>query len=262
MLDKKEIKAAILLGLLTVVFAFIFWLSNRFIDINSNSGFITISIFLVYSILTLWIGSYIKESTNKILKILVIIISFPFLVVFLILKFSHPFIAVILNLIYYLFFSLIIPASAILILKKLELVNISYEIGVFIVLTISTIVSVSMNKYLMKFINKYSPAIKKDSKSEDNIEIIKLVEYLFTPNNVRFTIYLLYFVYLIILSIKYLENESLFKTASTDMAILQAFLVFLAYDSIRINSRDIKALPSVILRAILKIQTHDNSKEK
>lgn len=261
MLDKKEIKASVLLGLLTVVFVFIFWLSNSFIDINSKSGFIIILLFLVYSILTFWIGSYIKESTNKILKILIIIISLPVLVIFFILKFSHPFIAVILNLIYYLFFSLIIPIGAIFILKKLNFANISYEIGVFIVLTVGTIVSVSMNKYLMKLIYRYSHAIKKDSKSEDNIEIIKLVEYLFTPNNVRFTIYLLYFVYLVVFSIKYLENESLFKTALTDIAILQAFLVFLAYDSIRVNSKDIKALPSVILKAILKIQTHDNSKE-
>lgn len=58
-------------------------------------------------------------------------------------------------------------------------------------------------------------------------------------------------------SVAYLRGESVYNNKLLDNSILQAFLVFLAYDSIRINSKDIKLLPSIILSRFWRAFTYD-----
>lgn len=61
-------------------------------------------------------------------------------------------------------------------------------------------------------------------------------------------------------SVAYLRGESVYNNKLLDNSVLQAFLVFLAYDSIRINSKDIKLLPSKILSRFLRVFIYDEIK--
>lgn len=122
------------------------------------------------------------------------------------------------------------------------------------------------NKYILKFILKHSPAFTNDRNGKATIEMKELTKYIFNPNNVRFLIYFLYFIFMLFFSVFYLRGESVYNNKLLDNSILQAFLVFLAYDSIRINSKDIKLLPSIILsrfwRAFTDNETINEDEQK
>lgn len=131
----------------------------------------------------------------------------------------------------------------------------------FLMLTTVSIILVGLNKYLLRFVLRYSPVFTQNKGRNDTLELIKLTEYIFNPNNIRFIIYLLYFIFLFFFSLSYLDERSVFENKLLDNAILQAFLVFLAYDSIRINSKDIKLLPSIILARMWNIFKYDATEE-
>ena len=209
-------------------------------------------------VLSFRIGSLENKTTNKFLKWLIYIFSAPMAVVYFILKFSMPFMTLILNSLLYLTISLA-PVLLIGLLNKTKIILISHEELVFWSLTIATIISIQFNKYILKFILRHSLAFTINRNGKDTIELKKMTKYIFNPDNIRFLIYLLYFIFMLFYSVKHLRGESINNYKLLDNSILQAFLVFLAYDSIRINSKDIKLLPSIILIRLLRAYTHEET---
>ena len=141
-----------------------------------------------------------------------------------------------------------------------EVVELTKENYLFITVTFSSIFSILLHKRIIKFFN--TTLLLGISKSTNKIELKKLNEYIFAPQNIRFFIYSIYFGFLSIYSYSHLVNKSLFNTEIIDDAIMQAFLVFLAFDSLRINSNKIKFLPTIILERILKSSIYDEEQEK
>lgn len=259
-MDKKEKKAGIILAIVAVIFIAIFAVSMKFIDLNSKKGLIIFFSFLLYLPLAFWIGSLTNKKTNKIIKVLIYLFCSPLAVIYVVLKFSYPFISICMNFIFYIVVAFI-PTLIIGYLDKLNIIDISYEKLMFLMLTTVSIILVALNKYLLKFVLRYSPVFTKNEGRKDTLELIKLTEYIFNPNNIRFVIYLLYFIFLFLFSLAHLDEKFIFENKLLDNAILQAFLVFLAYDSIRINSKNIKLLPSIILNRMWNVFKYDVTEE-
>ena len=263
-MEKKEKKAGIILIIGFIIFILIFVIPVHFINLNSKSGLYVFLSFIVYMLLSFWIGSLENKTTNKFLKWLIYIFTAPMAVVYFVLKYSMPFVTVILNFILYVTISFS-PVLLIGFLNKTKIILISHEEFIFWSLTIATIMSVTCNKYILKFILKHSPAFTNNRNGKDTIELKELTKYIFIPNNIRFLIYFIYFIFLLFFSVAYLRGESINNNKLLDNSILQAFLVFLAYDSIRINSKEIKLLPSIILSRFWRAFTYDetiNEKEQ
>ena len=215
-------------------------------------------------LLSFWIGSLGNKTTNKFLKWLINIFTVPMAVIYIVLKYSMSYMTVILNFILYVAISFI-PVSLIGFLNKTKIILIAHEEFIFWSLTIATIISVMCNKYILKIILKHSPAFTNNRHGKDTIELKELTKYILNPNNIRFLIYFLYFIFLLFFSVAYLRGESINNNKLLDNSILQAFLVFLAYDSIRINSKEIKLSPSLILSRFWRVFTYDetlNDEEK
>lgn len=258
-MEKKEKKAGVILIIGFIIFILIFVIPVHFIDLNSKNGIYLLLLFFGYLVLSFWIGSLENKTTNRFLKWLIYIFTAPMAVIYFVLKFGLPFMTVILNFILYLILSFV-PVLFIGFLNKTKIILISHEEFIFWSLTIATIISVTCNKYILKFIIKHSPAFTNNRHGKDTIELKELTKYIFNPNNIRFLIYFLYFIFMLFFSVAYLRGESVYSNKLLDNSILQAFLVFLAYDSIRINSKDLKLLPSKILSKFLRVFTYDETK--
>lgn len=196
---------------------------------------------------------YINSKTrSKYVKLLCLVIIWPFIVIIGSLKFSIPIIAIIL----YLFFYEIIVSIPILSMNKInefhEICSMTKETKIFLFLTYFSIISVVFNKQLIRLINKlFSIWWKYDSSESEMSRIKEMAEYIISPQNLRFLIYSSYFIYLCIFSFNYLENISSFVNKSVYTAIMQSFITFLAFDSLRTNSTEVKFLPSILLDKLL-----------
>ena len=78
-------------------------------------------------------------------------------------------------------------------------------------------------------------------------KVKELIHYIFTLNNIRFCIYTIYFIFMIIYSVKYLESD----TNNELNAILQSFLTYLAFDNIIINTKNISLSPVEFLKKMI-----------
>jgi len=255
---KFETQAGLVLLILVIIWILLAWLISNSIDINGKSGLVAILGFVIYIIFFIVISAISKKHPTKIFIVIQMVLFVPLII----LKFMRPYMAILLHSILYVFFSTILPCFFIILTDYFKVIDVSYENKIFLIFAFGSIISVQFNKFLIKLIFNISLAIKKNSKNIDNLEIIRLTNYLFKPNNIRFFIYLMYLVFMLIYSIKYLDNKSLFDLKSVDTAIMQAFLVFLAFDSLRINSKDISILPSVILRKVISILTFNDDSKK
>lgn len=242
---KKEVRALIILVGIIVLSIVIIYVFSKSLE--------RIGIFLIgYMIFFICFSLLSSKFSNKFIKVVNLIFSFPFMIIYVVLKFSMPFSSTILHgfifLVIVLFFPIVFMKSN----SYFEFQELSKENYIFITLTFSSIVSNVFYKWIIKLVFKLSPIGLNDSQKTEKIKLKELIEYLITPQNIRFLIYSLYFIYMCIFSFKFLERKSFFETESVDTAIMQAFLTFLAFDSLRINSKEIKVLPSMVLTKILE----------
>lgn len=113
--------------------------------------------------------------------------------------------------------------------------------------TISVFIAVLFNFQLRKLIYKISPARFKDSKSLKPYELDKLTDYILSENNIRFVIYGIYFLLLLVFNyIEFEENDK--YNLETNKAILQSFVTFIALDRALTLLRDLEFKPSDFLK--------------
>lgn len=242
---KKEIKAGIiLLGLimLSTILTYLFSLTTEKIGI-----FLLGYLFLF--VITNIVSSKIE---NKSIKILFEVIASPMAIFYFIGKFYLPVSTIILHSIIYVLVVTFLPLIFIKTNNYFEILNISSENYIFITLTFASIFSILFHKQIIEFVYIVSPMGANKSNNTEKLKLKELTEYVITPQNIRFSLYSLYFVYLCIFSIKYLDQKSFFETELVDGAIMQAFIVFLAFDSLIANSKEVKLLPSILLKKILE----------
>ena len=81
---------------------------------------------------------------------------------------------------------------------------------------------------------------------------------LFKKNNINFIIYFAYFVFLTIHGFLQIHFNMPLINTEIDNAILNAFLVFIAYSNMRKKSEEIEIEPKPLLEKMLKLMTiHD-----
>lgn len=250
-MDKKEIIASVVLFIGTVLFCILMFLLVKYVDINSGQPVSIIIVFLCYSLFVLWIGNKVGNSNNKYLKSIIYTLSAPVAISILLLKLIGPFMIITMGIIIYILSAIIIPLILNIIINGEN--SIFTALGIFIFCTLSTFIAILFNKTILKNIIKWHPAIKSTNSKKENDQIIELINYIFNINNIRFFIYLAYFIFIIMFSIKTINDKSVLDNERSDYAIMQAFLVFLAFDNLRINSKNVKWVASDLLNKFTKI---------
>lgn len=182
-------------------------------------------------------NKYIKLVV-KLLGITVLIILFPFRVIVAI----SPILMAILA---YLGYSFIIP---IIIGFAFQFFGVKEEIIRFMYLSLTPIIAVAFHKSISHILIKNIQASLKGFGKRNKKISVEVIKYLLNVDNIRFLIYLSYFIFLIVFSFK--SIDSYLQEELTDFVILQAFLVFLAFDNIRINSKGIVFSPPKLLNQV------------
>lgn len=259
-MKNKEINALVFLLLGFAVFCLIMYGLVKYIDFSGAKMALALIAFFTYSFLALWIGNKFNNTRNKFFKIFIFVLSTPIAALILLLKLLGPFMIISMGFIMYLFCSISMQVVIIYIINGIK--EIPIEMTTFILFSSSSIIAVAFHQNILNFINKYHPAVQKGYLVEQNKKVVDLIKYLFNINNVRFVIYLLYFIFIIVFSIKTLDNRTVLNNEIIDYAVMQAFLVFLAFDNIRINSKEVKILASKLLEKLILVILADNPKDK
>jgi len=202
---------------------------------------------VVYFILMSIIAYFDRKFDNRFLKLINLFLSIPLALVYIISDITIPVITLLMHTLYFFSLAFMFPTGLILINHAFKIIEISKGSQVFVVLTIGALESVVLYKYIIRLVYNFSPIKVNNSEKYEKYKLKELTEYILTPQNIKFIFYSLYFIYLIVFSIMYLEKKNFFISQSIDFAVLQAFLVFLAFDSLVTNSKEIRVLPSKLL---------------
>jgi hypothetical protein len=213
----------------------------------SKGMIVTMIVIVVYFFLLNILSYFERKFDNRILKIINLFLSVPLALVFIIGDITIPVITLLMHTIYFFTLAFMFPIGLILINHAFKIIDLSKGTQVFVALTIGALESVVLYKYIIRLVYSFSPIKVNNSEKYEKFKLKELTEYLLTPKNIKFIFYTLYFIYLIIFSIMYLENKIFFISQTIDFAVLQAFLVFLAFDSLVTNSKEIRVIPTKLL---------------
>ncbi|MHA7607885.1 hypothetical protein ACV0BM_003380 [Elizabethkingia meningoseptica] len=244
----KEIKALLIFGILGLLVAgFIFILA--YFKIEYYFYFSFIAYILICMILTVLSDRLKSTLLKKVIQIILI----PGNLILSIGTVLIPFGFILIHLFYYFGIPILIP---IILLELLDFFKITFienqETKLYIKFTSTVFIAVLFNYQLRKIIYKISPARINTSKKLKPYELDKLTDYLLSENNVRFLIYSLYVVLLIIVNFENFENKSLSKSLITDKSILQSFVTFIAFDRALALLKQLEFKPSDFLNKIIK----------
>lgn len=250
--QRTEVKAGIVLMLFVIIAILVFSTFTLGMD---KLGSPVLFIVLAYFFLVFVMKYCYSKWPSGILKVFCLIVSFPLDIVGLFAVFTGSTVRLLSNIIFYFLFSIMIPAGLIIVLNMFSILVLSQNTMLFLLLTFGSIISITFNKLLLRYVYILMPLSEKMS---DNIEVYRApTEYVIKPDNIRFLIYAFYFIYLFIYSLKLIEEKTIFSSFSRDNAIMQAFVVFLAYESLRFNSKDLKIRASHLLSKIIATFTVD-----
>jgi hypothetical protein len=244
-MDKKsETKAGIiLLGIITI---------SIFIFVGITYSFEKLGkILLIYGLLLFIVLILYSNFRNKTIEKLASVVAFPFRILSLFFSISMPVIALLFHVFLYFMLPIIVPQLFMIINEHFKFIELSSENNLYITLTLASLISIIFYKWILKIVYILSPSRVNTSLKIKIYKLKDLTEYILTPQNIRFIIYSLYFVYLCVFSINLLGRKSFLDTPLKDTAVMQAFLTFLAFDSLRINSKEVRVLPTILLQKLL-----------
>ena len=176
-----------------------------------------------------------KRGKSKVMRIVSRFVSMPVQIVFLLVALAQPFITIVGSYFFVALFAFGFPA--------LILIGLTYscnwgllpETIAFIVLSGGTILCA--NSYRMtKWIIKRTPLRNMDNHRYEGYRE-KLAFYVIHPSNVIFLIYCLYFVFLLATGFIQIQNDGNLLPGGYDVAVLKAFLVFIAFTNMRTKAK-------------------------
>lgn len=186
----------------------------------------------------------------------------PIIAVVTLILFFVPFMVIQIHLMYYILIAISIPGIFYLIDKFFNITSITTQLHIYIILTFSVIVSTIFNYQIKHIVYIFSPFRIYYSKKLKKYKFKELTDYLISENNIRFMIYLSYFIYLLIFNIFNLQNQNLYNDPLIDKAVLQSFITFISFDSVLRNFKNLEFKPSEMLKKILNSITGDKEEQK
>ena len=124
----------------------------------------------------------------------------------------------------------------------------------FIVIALGSVLSSTYS--VTKWIIRYSP-LKNWGNHDYESHREQLAFYLARPSNMVFILYLLYFVLLAVSGYMFIQNGEYLISESFDMAVLKAFLVYIAYTNMRVKAKETEVEAKVLLERISGLFVHD-----
>ena len=182
------------------------------------------------------------------------IVSLPIVFLYLLTALVQPFITVVGTYFFVVSFAFGIPALIMICLSKLVWLQLRPETAVFVVLALGSILS--SNYFVSKSIIRHTPLKDWGNHTYESYRE-KLAFYLVHPSNMVFLIYLIYFVFLSVSGYLLIQNGTYMISESFDVAILKAFLVYIAYTNMRTKAKNTEIEAKELLGRISSLFVHD-----
>ncbi|WP_089756545.1 hypothetical protein [Chryseobacterium soldanellicola] len=218
---------ALLITLMTAVFYLTYYLSNK-VEIKLTWIWLPI-IYITTSCTLLLISLNYK---NKKLQLCVDIYLTPLFLVIAIAGILLPMITLLFQYSLYLMISFVIPGLILKILSYFQILILPNELKIYIIFTSAVFIAVLFNGKLRKFVQWLSSLYTKNYSFAKNAKLNALTDYVASQNIIKFLIYSIYVILLIVMNIHKLQGRSLYNNTNYDVAILQSFVTFLAFDKV------------------------------
>ncbi len=246
----KEIKAFIIITVFFLLTLLILFLPQIV------SPFISLKIFLIsfFSYILLIILSYqlAKITKNNIILKINKILFFPIYFFFTFFTFVIPIGMMIIHIFLYFGTSFLIPTIIVLVANLfLDNNTLTQETSIYLRITLSAFIMVIFNYQIRNFVHTISPARFKTSKKLKPYKLDKMSEYLLSEDNIRFIVYSVYVIFLILINLTYFQIGTGFFQEH-GKAILQSFVTFIAFDRAINILKNLKFKPSDFLKMIIK----------
>lgn len=229
--NSKEIIAgviiALLISLMAAVFYLTYYLSNK-VEIQPTWVWLII-IYITTSCTLFLISIHYK---NKKLHFFAEIYLTPFYIFIAIAGLLLPMITLLFQYTLYLMISFVIPGLVLKLLAYFQILTLPNELKIYIILTSAVFIAVLFNSQLRKFVQWLSSLYTKSYSFAKNAKLNSLTDYVASQNIIKFLIYSIYVILLITMNIYKLQGKSLYNNTNYDVAILQSFVTFLAFDKV------------------------------
>ncbi|QKJ64144.1 hypothetical protein [Flavobacterium sp. M31R6] len=257
---KKEIYPTIIIILMNILIVGMVFLLNFLISSLNKIEFLFLKI-ITYLIICTIAFQINKKYNNLLAKIIANIIYLPITILVIFAVIAIPILSVQLSVFLYLAFSFLIPIIAYLIDDYYQLTILNVETWIYIIITLGIFIAILFHKYLKFLIDKIISILNLNSTRVQNYKLIELNNFVISLKNIRFTLFFLYLLYLIITNLLSLQHKSFYENPNIDLAVLQSFVTFLAIDRVLAKIKQIKFSPSKLLE-ILKNSFNQIKKNK
>lgn len=223
-------------------------------------------VYLVTSLVALIISLDVKNNTiRKLLEIYCI----PIYLLIALAGFFLPLLTMVFQSFFYLIVSVLVPLFILQTLSYFNLASISKELSTYIVLTSTVFIAVLFNNYLLKIVQWLSNLLFKNSSFVEEAKLNDLTDYAVSQNTLKFLIYSIYVILIIIMNIYKLQGGSLYDNKDYDVAVLQSFVTFLAFDKAYalLQTLDFKPAQFISMmifsiRSLNNLEEEDNNENK
>ena len=206
----------------------------------------------------LWLDRLIGKSNNKLVRNMVIITSLPLVFIRISLNLMFPAVIVLFSYMYLVIFSFGLPLIIVSVLNYLFSLNMLLDTKLFMTLAVGSIISVYGAMFIHWIIREHSILKNYENHKYEAVKV-ELALYLIHEKNVNFLIYLLYFIFFSVSGFMQIQYAEPLITNSIDSAILNAFLVFMAFSNMVKNSKSVELKIKPLMEKIIRlITTHDS----
>lgn len=191
---------------------------------------------------------------GKIMETCKNIVSLPIFFLYVLTASVQPFITIVGTCLFIGVFAFGIPALILTGINHMGWIILNPETIAFIDISLG---SVLCSMYpVTKWIVRHSP-LKNLGNHDYEANREQLALYLAHPSNIVFLLYLAYFVILAVSGYMLIQNNCYMVSESFDMAVIKAFLVFIAFTNMRVKAKETEVDAKVLLKRISGLFVHD-----
>lgn len=246
---KNEIYSIIIILLTNILIVAMSILIMFLINHSSKVDYLFLK-FLIYILICIIIFQINKRHKTLFVNILANIIYLPMTILALFTLIALPVLSVQMSIFLYLVFSFLPPMIAYRVDEYFQLTVLNFETWVYIVITLGIMIAFSFHKYLKFLVDKIVSIMHQKSERIRKLKLIELNDFVISINNIKFTIFFLYMIYLIVTNLMALQNKSFYENPNIDKAVLQSFVTFVAIDRILTIIKQTEFKPSKLLEIL------------
>lgn len=191
-------------------------------------------------------------SKHKRTERLSVLFALPISIVFFLLNMGMPIMAIFVDLIVIIASTALLPMAIMLFLVKVLNFEITNSTMLFVTLVISSFLTVYAPSYIKGVIN-FVPFVNHTEGSKGKESIADFMRYVYDSNLVNFLLNCIYVVLFGIVCLKKYQGIGPLINTTIDDAIMNAFVVFLAFEGIKSSYKKIRLRSGAFLDKLLKI---------